>query len=79
MTSTQLSLLVEGRTAARSGRGVRLREQSGLNKSDLARLVGVTPACVSRWEDGSRTPSGESAVAYARALRRIAQEVAMNA
>lgn len=77
MTNSELSLLIEGRTAASSGSGRRLRERAGLNQSDLARLVGVTPAAVNRWEAGERSPSGESAVAYAKALRKIAQEVAL--
>ena len=78
MTKAELALLIEGRTAASSGRGERLREQAGLNQSDLARLVGVTPAAINRWESGERTPSGPCAIAYAKALRRIAQEVALH-
>jgi transcriptional regulator with XRE-family HTH domain len=76
MTKSELALLIEGRTAASTGRGERLREAAGLNQSELARLVGVTPAALNRWEAGARTPSGESAVAYAKALRKIAQEIA---
>lgn len=78
MTNTQLALLIEGRTAAASGRGERLRRAAGLNQSDLARLAGVTPAAVNRWESGTRTPSGESAIAYAKALRKISREVALH-
>jgi len=77
MTQRELGLLVEGRTAASSGRGQRLRESAGLNQSDLARLVGVTPATINRWESGARCPSGPAAAAYAQALRKIAQEVAL--
>ena len=75
MAKAELSLLIEGRTAASSGRGERLRERAGLNQSDMARLVGVTPAAINRWESGERTPSEVSAIAYAKALRKIAAEV----
>lgn len=78
MTGAELALLIEGRTAASSGRGERLRKAAGLNQSDLARLVGVTPAAVNRWESGIRTPNGDSAIAYAKALRRISREVALH-
>lgn len=79
MTRSELALLIEGRTAATSGRGARLREQAGLNQSDMARLAGVTPASICRWEAGKRAPSGPSAAAYAKALRQIAHEVALHA
>lgn len=79
MTHSELSLLIEGRTACTTGRGSRLRREAGLNQSDMARLVGVTPAAISRWETGERTPSGDCAVAYARALRKIATRVALHA
>jgi transcriptional regulator with XRE-family HTH domain len=78
MSPQELSLLIEGRAAVTSGRGTRIRETAGLSQSELARLVGVTPAAISRWEAGERTPSGESAVSYAKALRRLAQEVALH-
>jgi DNA-binding XRE family transcriptional regulator len=78
MTKSELSLLIEGRTAASTGRGERLREAAGLNQSELARLVGVTPAALNRWEAGARTPNGGCAIAYAKALRKIAQEIAVN-
>lgn len=78
MTTSELTLLIEGRTAASSGRGERLRKAAGLCQSDLARLVGCTPAAVNRWEAGTRIPSGPSAIAYAKALRRISREVALH-
>jgi DNA-binding XRE family transcriptional regulator len=73
MRHAQFAPLVEGRLAATSGRGRLVRESAGLNQSDLAKLVGVTPATINRWEAGERRPSGPHAVAYARALRRIAE------
>lgn len=32
------------------------RERHGLTQAEFAELVGVTPAAVSRWESGNRTP-----------------------
>lgn len=69
--SHDVALLIEGRAAASSGRGKRLREAAGLSRADLARLVGVTQPAISRWEAGERVPRGSSAIAYARALRRL--------
>jgi transcriptional regulator with XRE-family HTH domain len=79
MTTSHLALLVEGRAAATSGRGRRLRESAALTQSEIAKLAGVTPAAVCRWEAGERTPSATAAVAYAKALRRIAHEVSLHA
>jgi transcriptional regulator with XRE-family HTH domain len=75
MNQGDLALLIEGRAAASSGRGRELRERAGLSRADLAKLVGVTQPAISRWESGERTPTGASAVAYAKALRRVEQLV----
>jgi transcriptional regulator with XRE-family HTH domain len=76
VNTNELELLVEGRAAAESGRGARLREAARLSQSDLARIVGTTPATISRWEAGLRKPRGSLAVAYAQALRKVAQVIA---
>jgi DNA-binding XRE family transcriptional regulator len=68
---SDLALLIEGRKAVSTGSGQRLREQAGLSQSELARLAGVTPAAVCRWEAGERTPSETAAIAYAKVLRRL--------
>ena len=36
-----------------------LREQKGLTQADVARELGVTPAAVSKWENGSSKPRVE--------------------
>jgi transcriptional regulator with XRE-family HTH domain len=76
MTETELLLLIEGRAAVESGRGVRLREAAGLSQAELARLAGVSPAALCRWEAHERIPRGENAIGYAKALRRVAEGVA---
>lgn len=65
----ELTLLLEARAAAASGRGRRLREAAGLTQGELAGLIGIDPSCVSRWEAGLRRPRGGWALRYARALR----------
>ena len=36
------------------------RNLEGMNKSDLARHAGVSPAAVTQWESGVKTPSSEN-------------------
>jgi transcriptional regulator with XRE-family HTH domain len=52
-----------------------LRERVGLSQREIAEVVGVLPSAVSRWEGGSRTPSGESLDRYVGVLERLAAEV----
>lgn len=79
MTRNAMALVVEGRAAAQSGRGEWLRETAGLSRAELAAIVGVSAAAVSRWEAGERCPRGHNAAAYARALRAVATEVVEHA
>ena len=76
MRASNLNLLIEARAAAGNGRAARIRELAGLSQAEVADLIGVTPAAISRWEAGERRPTGERAVAYGRVLRQIAQGVA---
>jgi transcriptional regulator with XRE-family HTH domain len=68
---SNLDVLIEVRAAIKSGRAARVRELAGLSQSEVAELVGVTPAAISRWEAGDRRPTGDRAVAYGRVLRQI--------
>lgn len=45
-----------------------LRNLEGMSKSDLARRIGVSPAAVTQWESGVKTPSPESIARVAQAL-----------
>ena len=71
--TTDLSLLIEAREAAASGRAARLRRAAGLSQREVARAVGVTPGCITRWELGERRPTGAVAAEYGRVLREIAE------
>ena len=74
-THTEVALVVEARDAARSGRAARIRLAAGLSQGEVAATLGVTPACVSRWEAGARRPRGAAAVEYGRLLRELAEAV----
>jgi DNA-binding transcriptional regulator YiaG len=52
-----------------------LREWAGLSQGTVARLLGVTPSAVCRWESGRRTPRGMVHEDYARLLARFAEEM----
>ena len=46
-----------------------IRESLDLNKSDFAALLGVSGATATRWEQGTRTPTGRDEIG---ALLRVA-------
>jgi transcriptional regulator with XRE-family HTH domain len=46
----------------------RLRKAAGLTQAQLAEMVGVDQATVSRWEQGERSPMIATAFAVANAL-----------
>lgn len=79
MKASALGLLVNAREAAATGRGRAIREAAGLTQGELARAIGVTPGAVNRWEAGTRKPTGESALRYARILRVLREQVAKRA
>ena len=51
-----------------------VREQAGLSQADLAHVLGVDPATVSRWESGERDPRPAQLGPYVAALDRLARE-----
>jgi len=78
MTTGDLdSLLARGRTRRRLPEpAVRrlLRERARLSQGDLAEVMGVDRATVSRWETGVRTPAGNTLTTYVELLDRLAAE-----
>jgi transcriptional regulator with XRE-family HTH domain len=64
-------LIAEGRAAARTGRGRRIRKAARLSMADVARDLDISLDSVQRWELGVRQPRAERAAAYARLLRRL--------
>jgi transcriptional regulator with XRE-family HTH domain len=63
--------VVWARRLARSGGARVIREGAGLSASEVARLIGVTPGAVSRWERGLRVPRSGEAERWAQLLRRL--------
>lgn len=61
--------------------GVRrlLREALHLTQEDVASLIGVDRATVSRWESGTRTPTGPVAERYADLLTQLQERVKWSA
>jgi DNA-binding transcriptional regulator YiaG len=64
--------LVRVRAALRTGAARRVRQAAGLTKIEIARSIGTSHACVSRWESGDRVPQGAPAIRYLRLLERLA-------
>lgn len=50
-----------------------IRERRGLSQEDLAEVLGVTGAAVSRWETGARQPAGQHLVDYCELLQALDQ------
>lgn len=49
-----------------------IREAAGLTLQDLADAIGVTPATIHYWEQGTRNPRPEHITAYTAALDAMA-------
>ena len=63
--------LVLARRLARDGSGRATRERSGLSIRELARVIGVDVATLSRWERGEARPRGEAALQWLEACKAI--------
>ena len=48
---------------------VEMRSELGLSQGKLGELVGVSDACVSRWESGIRIPKADSIIALCKVLK----------
>lgn len=59
------------RQALEDGTARQIRKHARLRIPEVARLLGVEPSTVSRWERGLRVPGQSAAVAYHRLLSRL--------
>jgi transcriptional regulator with XRE-family HTH domain len=59
------------RRVARDGRARDIRESAGITASEVARILGVPPSTVCRWERGERVPREQYAERWAELLRRM--------
>jgi DNA-binding transcriptional regulator YiaG len=72
--------VLRGRRFVASGELQRVREQLGLSKAELARLLHVWPANVNHWERHKKVPDADHAVAIAQVvdeMRALADELAL--
>lgn len=60
------------RIAATPGLARELRAHADLSQPDMAAVVGVDASTISRWEAGSRRPSGASGRRYLMLLAELA-------
>jgi transcriptional regulator with XRE-family HTH domain len=69
----EITLLIRGRALGRSGRGRAIREEAGLSLRELARIVKVDAATLSRWERGDVRPHRSGATRWVHACQEIEQ------
>ena len=65
---SELEELARVKRLTRSGAAQMIRIRSGISLRELGQAVGVGPATILRWERGDRSPKGDKALAYGRAL-----------
>ena len=78
-SANDLGLLIEAREAAKTGRAEQIRTAAGLSQAEVASALGVSAACISRWESGDRRPRGPAAIAYGRLLQDLDRRTAVAA
>ncbi len=69
---TELDAQVRGRVIVAEGLAEIIRLTARLSQEDLAEIVGCTGAAISRYEGGSRRPSGPVGRRYLQALAHLA-------
>ncbi len=64
MRQSQLRIrrIVEARRLFREGEATRIRTEAGISQAEFSKGVGVSPATISLWESGGRSPIGEHAL-----------------
>jgi transcriptional regulator with XRE-family HTH domain len=67
----EIALLIRGRTLGRTGRGRAIREEAGLSLRELARIVEVDAATLSRWERGDVRPRRSGAARWVNVCQEI--------
>jgi transcriptional regulator with XRE-family HTH domain len=71
----EIALLIRGRTLGRTGRGRAIREEAGLSLRELAQIVEVDAATLSRWERGDVRPRQAGAARWLNACNAIEREL----
>lgn len=75
MTSALVERVWAARQLPSRLRAREIREAAGVTQREVAGELGVHPLTVTRWEAGTRTPSGDRRAAYAKLLDEFARAV----
>jgi transcriptional regulator with XRE-family HTH domain len=67
---------LRGQLLGPTGRGRRLRQAAGLSVRELAKLLGIDAATLTRWETGQNRPRGEGGVRWVATCQVIEEELA---
>ncbi|MEI7547854.1 MAG: helix-turn-helix transcriptional regulator [Actinomycetota bacterium] len=70
MNITKLTRVSRARKLT-DGTGAQLRESARVSRQELAGVIGVDPATLARWENGSKSPHRENALAWLDALEAL--------
>jgi transcriptional regulator with XRE-family HTH domain len=71
MTEEDFRRIADAREHAATGSGRRIREAAGYTIAEVAALVGISVASLSRWEKGEQRPRTKAAIRWADALARM--------
>jgi len=69
--TAELLEISTARRLVRTGEAQTIRERAGVSQQEIACVLGVSGASVSRWESHHRTPRADVAVRYAQLLRAL--------
>lgn len=71
MNGAELNQLAEVRALAQSGSARAIREAARVSLREMAGAVGASKSAIHRWETGSRSPRGDTALAYRAVLQEL--------
>lgn len=70
-SEAQMRRISEARKAFATGEALKLRLAANVSQAEFARAVGSSPASVSLWESGQRTPGSDFALKCWSALATL--------
>ncbi len=71
MEPMDLSRVARVRTLARNGTAQRIREDHHIHLREMAKVIGVQPSTLLRWETGVVRPRPDAALRWADALAEL--------
>ena len=70
---TKLTRVSRARKLTEDQTGAKLRESARVSRQELALVIGVDPATLARWEDGSKSPHQTNALKWLTALEALSE------